>query len=83
MSFLTVILFLGGWLPPLTTILFTLIPPTVWLSIKALVLIFAFVWIRAAFPRFRYDQLMALTWRTFLPLSAAVAVFAMGLSLNF
>jgi len=83
MSFLTAVLFLGGWLPPLSLTIFTLISPTAWLSIKALVLIFAFVWIRAAFPRFRYDQLMALTWRTFLPLSASIAVFALGASLNF
>lgn len=76
MSFLTSILFLGGWLPPINFLFFFYLPPIIWLSFKTLFLIFAFIWIRAAFPRFRYDQLMTLTWRTFLPLSVALFCYA-------
>lgn len=72
MSFLTSILFLGGWLPPINLLFLFYLPPILWLSCKTLFIIFAFIWIRAAFPRFRYDQLMSLTWRTFLPLSVAL-----------
>jgi NADH-quinone oxidoreductase subunit H len=81
MSFLTTTLFLGGWLPPFNIILFSFVPQTIWFSIKALILIFSFIWIRAAFPRFRYDQPMNLTWRTFLPLAVALATFSMGFSI--
>ena len=81
MSFLTSILFLGGWLPPFAIFLFAIIPPTIWLSIKALAMVFCFIWIRAAFPRYRYDQLMNLTWRIFLPLATAICLFTIGVAI--
>lgn len=60
------LLFLGGWLPPLAFLDF--IPGLVWLIAKILFLLFVFLWIRATFPRFRYDQLMRLGWKVFLPI---------------
>lgn len=69
MSALTVILFLGGWLPPFDIAPFTWIPGPIWFSLKIALLLFVFVWVRATFPRYRYDQLMRLGWKVFLPLS--------------
>ncbi|MBF0424877.1 MAG: NADH-quinone oxidoreductase subunit NuoH [Magnetococcales bacterium] len=66
-STLGALMFLGGWLPPLAFLGF--IPGIVWLIIKIGVLLFFFLWIRATFPRYRYDQLMRLGWKVFLPLS--------------
>ena len=66
-SFMGALMFLGGWLPPLAILGF--IPGIIWLGIKAGVLMFIFLWIRATFPRYRYDQLMRLGWKVFLPLS--------------
>lgn len=80
MSFFCSILFLGGWLPPLNFHLFFLLPPIFWFALKSMCIIFLFIWIRAAFPRFRYDQLMVLTWRIFLPLSVAFFLFTFGYS---
>jgi len=64
-SLMTSILFLGGWYPPLPFLDF--IPGTVWLLGKTAFLIFVFIWFRATFPRYRYDQLMRLGWKVFLP----------------
>jgi len=79
MSSLGVVFFLGGWLP------FPLLPlgpgPT-FLS-KLLLVLFAFIWVRAAFPRYRYDQLMRLGWKVFLPLSLGWVVFVASLLLAF
>jgi len=69
MSLITVLLFLGGWLPPLDILPLTLLPASFWLAIKTALLIFTFVWVRGSFPRMRYDQLMALLWKSYLPLS--------------
>ena len=69
MSAMTVILFFGGWLPPLGFDFFYIIPGYIWFFIKVSFFIFLFLWIRATFPRFRYDQLMRLGWKVFLPLS--------------
>ena len=69
MSAMTVILFFGGWLPPLDFDFFYIIPGYIWFFIKVSFFIFLFLWIRATFPRFRYDQLMRLGWKVFLPLS--------------
>ena len=69
MSALTAILFLGGWLPPFDIVPFTWIPGPIWFSLKIALLLFVFVWVRATFPRYRYDQLMRLGWKVFLPLS--------------
>ena len=69
MSSLTTILFLGGWLPPLEIEIFYAIPGFFWFFLKVCVLLFLFVWIRATLPRYRYDQLMRLGWKVFLPIS--------------
>ncbi len=69
MSSLGTILFLGGWLPPLDIYIFNIIPSFVWFFLKVGFLVFVFLWVRATLPRFRYDQLMRLGWKVFLPLS--------------
>src|SRR3712207_4324333 len=69
MSALTTILFLGGWLPPVQAEPFTWIPGPVWFALKICLCLFTFVWVRATFPRYRYDQLMRLGWKVFLPFS--------------
>jgi NADH-quinone oxidoreductase subunit H len=63
------ILFLGGWLPLFDNVFFNAIPGTVWFAAKILVLLFCFIWVRATLPRYRYDQLMRLGWKVFLPFS--------------
>ena len=78
MSAMTSILFLGGWLPPLGIAPFTLVPGPVWFALKIAFVLFLFLWIRATFPRFRYDQLMRLGWKVFLPLSLAFVVLTAG-----
>ncbi len=67
MSAFTVILFLGGWLPPLDIPIFNAIPGVFWFFGKIAFILFIFLWARATFPRFRYDQLMRLGWKIFLP----------------
>ncbi len=69
MSSLGTILFLGGWLPPFDSELLNWIPGYFWFFIKVGLLLFVFLWVRATLPRFRYDQLMRLGWKVFLPLS--------------
>jgi NADH-quinone oxidoreductase subunit H len=69
MSAMTSILFLGGWLPPVAVAPFTWIPGPIWFFAKMACVLFCFLWVRASFPRFRYDQLMRLGWKVFLPLS--------------
>ena len=69
MSSLGTILFLGGWLPPFDNDLLNVIPGFVWFFLKVSILLFIFLWVRATLPRFRYDQLMRLGWKVFLPLS--------------
>ncbi|MDB5317068.1 MAG: NADH-quinone oxidoreductase subunit NuoH [Rhodospirillales bacterium] len=69
MSALTTILFLGGWYPPLSIVPFTWVPGPVWFILKICLCLFTFVWVRATFPRYRYDQLMRLGWKVFLPFS--------------
>ena len=78
MSALTAILFLGGWLPPFDAVPFTWIPGPVWFALKIALLLFVFVWVRATFPRYRYDQLMRLGWKVFLPLSLFWVVLTAG-----
>ncbi len=65
----TVILFWSGWLPIIDLPVFYIIPPFIWLMLKICILLFCFIWIRASFPRYRYDQLMRLGWKVFLPLT--------------
>jgi NADH-quinone oxidoreductase subunit H len=69
MSGMTSILFLGGWMSPLPFPPFTWIPGPIWFILKICLMMFMFFWVRATFPRFRYDQLMRLGWKIFLPLS--------------
>jgi NADH-quinone oxidoreductase subunit H len=69
MSGMTTILFLGGWLSPIPIAPFTWIPGPVWFLLKVMLCLFVFLWVRATLPRFRYDQLMQLGWKVFLPFS--------------
>jgi NADH-quinone oxidoreductase subunit H len=69
MSALTTILFLGGWYPPLDIAPLNWIPGPIWFALKVAALLFVFIWVRATFPRYRYDQLMRLGWKVFLPFS--------------
>jgi NADH-quinone oxidoreductase subunit H len=73
------ILFLGGWLPLINISPFNLIPGAFWFGFKVTILLFVFVWVRAAFPRYRYDQLMRLGWKVFLPFSLAWVLFVSGI----
>ena len=77
-SALMTILFLGGWLPPISLPPFTWIPGPIWFIGKIAVLLFGFIWVRGTFPRFRYDQLMRLGWKVFLPLSLVWLVLTAG-----
>jgi NADH-quinone oxidoreductase subunit H len=78
MSAMTAILFLGGWLPPLEFAPFTWLPGPVWFALKIAAVLFVFLWVRATFPRYRYDQLMRLGWKVFLPLSLLWVVLTAG-----
>ncbi|HLL18606.1 MAG TPA: NADH-quinone oxidoreductase subunit NuoH, partial [Rubrivivax sp.] len=66
-STVCVLLFLGGWLPPFEFLSF--IPGWIWLAIKVFVVVTMFLWVRATFPRFRYDQIMRLGWKIFIPVT--------------
>jgi NADH-quinone oxidoreductase subunit H len=78
MSAMTTILFLGGWLPPLSIEPFTWIPGPIWFGLKIAMCLFMFLWVRATFPRYRYDQLMRLGWKVFLPLSLLWVILTSG-----
>lgn len=69
MSAMTTILFLGGWLPPFGIEALAVVPGVIWFVLKIGLVLFYFVWARATFPRYRYDQLMRLGWKVFLPFS--------------
>jgi NADH-quinone oxidoreductase subunit H len=77
-SAMTSILFLGGWLPPLLVAPFTWVPGPIWFFLKIALVFFGFLWVRATFPRFRYDQLMRLGWKVFLPFSLFWLVLTAG-----
>ena len=83
MSGMTVILFMGGWLPPLDIEPFTWIPGVVWFAAKIALCLFVFLWVRATFPRYRYDQLMRLGWKVFLPFSLLWVVLTAGALIAF
>lgn len=68
-SAMMTILFLGGWLPPFNLAFLSFIPSVMWFILKTCFVLFCFLWIRATFPRYRYDQLMRLGWKIFLPIS--------------
>ena len=69
MSGMITILFLGGWQSPFDIAFFNAIPDLIWLVAKIIFCLFVFIWVRATLPRYRYDQLMRLGWKVFLPLS--------------
>lgn len=69
MSAIAVILFMGGWLAPFNIEFLTFVPAFIWFIVKVAFVLFLFIWVRAAFPRYRYDQLMRLGWKVFLPLT--------------
>jgi NADH-quinone oxidoreductase subunit H len=77
-SAMTAILFLGGWLAPFGVAPFTWIPGPVWFLLKTALMMFVFLWVRATLPRFRYDQLMRLGWKVFLPFSLFWLVLTAG-----
>jgi NADH-quinone oxidoreductase subunit H len=83
MSAMTTILFLGGWLPPLDIAPFNWIPGPIWFALKVALVLFFFLWVRATFPRYRYDQLMRLGWKVFLPLSLFWVVLTAGVLIAF
>jgi NADH-quinone oxidoreductase subunit H len=74
MCALGTVLFLGGWLPPFPVAPFTWIPGVVWFILKACLLFFLIAMVKAMVPRYRYDQLMRLGWKVFLPLSLAMVM---------
>ncbi len=78
MSAMTTILFLGGWLPPLHVSWLTWVPGPIWFALKISACLFVFLWVRATVPRYRYDQLMRLGWKVFLPLSLLWVVLVAG-----
>lgn len=77
-SILAVIMFLGGWLPPLDVAPFNWIPAWIWLGVKTFLMVSMFIWIRATFPRFRYDQIMRLGWKIFIPVTLVWLLFVAG-----
>ena len=81
MSAFSIILFWGGWQPAFNSLNF--MPGTFWFSLKICFFVILFVWIRAALPRYRYDQLMHLGWKIFLPLSLAFLIFTFGIFTSF
>ncbi len=83
MSGMTSILFLGGWLPPVDVAPFNWIPGPIWFAAKIALVLFCFLWVRATFPRYRYDQLMRLGWKVFLPFSLFWVVLTAGVLVAF
>lgn len=78
MSLLTTLLFFGGWLPPFHFFPFHFIPSFIWLGLKTTLIMFLFIWVRGTFPRIRYDGLMALLWKSYLPFSLAFLILVSG-----
>ena len=68
-STIAVLLFLGGWLPPVDVAYLAWVPGWIWLGLKSFVVVTLFLWVRATFPRFRYDQIMRLGWKIFIPVT--------------
>ena len=83
MSSMSTILFLGGWLPPVDISFFENIPGFIWFLLKVTFLLFLFLWVRATLPRYRYDQLMRLGWKVFLPLSLAWIILTSSVVIYF
>ncbi len=68
-SILAVLMFFGGWLPPIDSPVLNWIPGWIWLGLKTFLVVSVFLWVRATFPRFRYDQIMRLGWKIFIPVT--------------
>jgi NADH-quinone oxidoreductase subunit H len=83
LSGMTAVLFLGGWLAPFGVEPFTWIPGPIWLALKIALIMFLFIWVRATLPRYRYDQLMRLGWKVFLPFSLGWVVLTAGVLVTF
>ena len=83
MCAMTTILFLGGWLPPFDVAPFTWVPEIIWFVLKILVIFFFFAMVKAFVPRYRYDQLMRLGWKVFLPFSLVWVVLTAGVLVAF
>ncbi len=83
MSAMTVVLFLGGWLPPFGIEALAFVPGVIWFTLKTFLIMFFFIWARATFPRYRYDQLMRLGWKVFLPFTLFWVVLVSGTLLYF
>ena len=83
MSAMTTILFLGGWLPPFDIYPLNVIPGPIWFIFKISLVLFVFLWMRATTPRYRYDQLMRLGWKIFLPFSLLWVVLTAGFLISF
>ncbi len=83
MSAMAAVLFLGGWLPPIDVAPINWIPGPIWLILKICFVLFIFIWARATLPRYRYDQLMRLGWKVFLPLSLLWVVLTSGFLVAF
>jgi NADH-quinone oxidoreductase subunit H len=83
MSAFSSILFLGGWLPVVNILPFSLFPGSFWLSLKILFGVTFFILTRAALPRYRYDQLMHIGWKSFLPISLGYLLFTVGILVSF
>lgn len=83
MSATCTILFWGGWLSPLSNTIFCNLLPDVWFGLKICLFVILFIWMRAALPRYRYDQLMNLGWKTFLPISLAYLLFTFFVLISF
>ncbi len=83
MSAMTTILFLGGWLPPFGIEALAFVPGIIWFALKTAGVLFFFIWSRATLPRFRYDQLMRLGWKIFLPLTLGWVVLVSGMLITF
>ena len=78
MSGMVSILFLGGWLPPFNFAPFTWVPGIIWFAIKICAILFVYLWARATLPRYRYDQLMRLGWKIFLPFTLGWVILVAG-----
>lgn len=83
MSSMLTIFFLGGWLAPFNIFLFNFLPGIFWFGLKTTIILFVFIWVRAAFPRYRYDQLMRIGWKIFLPFSLGWVILIVGILISF
>ena len=68
-SILAVLMFLGGWSSPIDSAIFNMVPGWIWLGVKTFIMVTMFLWVRATFPRYRYDQIMRLGWKIFIPVT--------------